>query len=414
MFDLSKALSGKSQSAALQAKVDNSGVHCTFIYQTQECLDLVQEVFRFEGWDEPKLLRFNLAHIAEQEEDEIILFELSESNDVVEDAKRFASKLPTHKGIIVIGKEDSILTIRALREIGFYYMLWPFSKSDLADFLMHVEKNLKSFAGVSEHRKAKRVAVVGAKGGLGVSFICCELASYLSIRSSDTIVVDHHGNHSNMDVLLSLDDFSRQNIDEFTVPIHELDEEGALSYLIRVRQNLRLLALDSEKKQEDVLQYTNTLYELLSRSTNFVIEDFSGSVDFEVIPQELIDNYDVVVVVSDASVSSVRNARVLLEKLKNARISQSRKTRLLTVVNHHRPHKAFVLHSKELENYLGTPVDLLFDYCSNLSHIIVDGKSAHKHDRHIRDSICSLASLIQGQPVEHGLFSHWLTTKARK
>ncbi|GAM60286.1 type II/IV secretion system ATPase tadZ/cpaE [Vibrio ishigakensis] len=274
MFDLSKTLNSKSQTANLKAKPDNDGIHCTFIYQTQECLDLVQEVFRFEGWDEPKLVRLNLAKVKLEQEHEIILLELSESDDVVKDAKRFASKLPTGKGIIVIGKEDSIVTIRALREFGFYYMFWPFSKSDLADFIMHVEKNLKSFSGVSEHRKAKRVAVVGAKGGLGVSFICCELASYLSTRSSDTIVVDHHGNHSNMDVLLSLDDFTRQNIDEYTAPIHELDEEGALSYLIRVRQNLRLLALDSEKKPEDVLQYTNTLYELLSRSTNFVIEDF--------------------------------------------------------------------------------------------------------------------------------------------
>lgn len=414
MFDLSKALNSRATPPTLKPNAEKDGIHCTFIYQTHECLSLVQEVFCFEGWDEPKLLRFNEANVAQKEDDEIILLELNESNNVIEDAKLFATKLPTGKGIVVIGKEDSILTVRALREIGFYYMFWPFSKSDLADFLIHVESDLKSFVGVSEHRKAKRVAIVGAKGGVGVSFICCELASYLSIRNCDTIVVDHHGEHSNIDVLLALDNFSRPNIDEFTVPIHELDEEGALSYLIRVRQNLRLLAIASEKKQEDVLQYTNALYELLSRSTNFVIEDFSGSVDFEIYPQELVEHYDVVVVVSDASVSSVRNARSLLEKLQNFRIAQSRKTRLLTIVNHHRPNKAFVLRPQELENYLGAPLDLQFDYCNNLAHLIVDGKRAHKHDRHIRDSILNLASLIQGQPVERSMFSSWLTRKVRK
>ncbi|GAM66525.1 hypothetical protein JCM19236_3977 [Vibrio sp. JCM 19236] len=60
-------------------------------------MDLVQEVFRFEGWDEPKLVRLNLAKVKLEQEDEIILVELSESDDVVKDAKRLPASYPPVK-----------------------------------------------------------------------------------------------------------------------------------------------------------------------------------------------------------------------------------------------------------------------------------------------------------------------------
>ncbi|MCW1890317.1 hypothetical protein OK016_17870 [Vibrio chagasii] len=39
------------------------------------------------------------------------------------------------------------------------------------------------------------------------------------------IIVD-----TNIDVLLGLKDFKPRTIDEFTAPLHEMDEEGVLSY----------------------------------------------------------------------------------------------------------------------------------------------------------------------------------------
>ncbi len=191
------------------------------------------------------------------------------------------------------------------------------NKQEFADFLNHVSKNLKTFSGVSQKRKAKRVAVVGSKGGVGASFITTELSSLLSTQGSDTILVDHQYADTNIDVLLGLKDFKPRGIDEFTAPLHEMDEEGALSYLFNARKNLRLLAIDGDMSQSDILNYNQTLCDLLARNTNFIIEDFSGGVDFKVEPQLLVENFDVVVLVLDASVSSVRSAKRLFEKISN-------------------------------------------------------------------------------------------------
>ncbi len=282
------------------------------------------------------------------------------------------------------------------------------NKQEFADFLNHVSKNLKTFSGVSQKRKAKRVAVVGSKGGVGASFITTELSSLLSTQGSDTILVDHQYADTNIDVLLGLKDFKPRGIDEFTAPLHEMDEEGALSYLFNARKNLRLLAIDGDMSQSDILNYNQTLCDLLARNTNFIIEDFSGGVDFKVEPQLLVENFDVVVLVLDASVSSVRSAKRLFEKISNLQLTLSSRTRVITLVNYHRPENAYVLQRPDLTKYLGADVDLEVGYCKSLSHIIIDGKRVPKHDRHINRSMELLVKLINGQPVDQKGMGSWL------
>ncbi|MGF1745425.1 AAA family ATPase [Vibrio minamisatsumaniensis] len=407
MFDLTKALTTKAK----EEPVVTTGVlGCTLFYQTQECVNLIQEVFRFEGWNEPECLKVSagLTKLTAKQNSHIIILEFNESRNVVEDVKAFASKLPTHQGVIVIGKEDAISTLRSLKDMGFYYVFWPVNKQEFADFLNHVSKNLKTFSGVSEKRKAKRVAVVGSKGGVGASFITTELSSLLATQGTDTIVVDHQYTDTNIDILLGLKEFTPRTIDEFTAPLHEMDGEGALSYLFSARKNLRLLAIDGDMSQVDILNYNQTLCDLLSRNTNFIVEDFSGGVDFKVEPQLLVENFDVVVLVLDASVSSVRSAKRLYEKITNLQLTLSSRTRVITVVNYHRPENAYVLQKPDIIKYLGSKVDLEINYCKSLSHIVIDGKRGHKHDRQIGRSMDLLVKSINGLPVDQKGMGSWL------
>lgn len=407
MFDLTKALTKKT-------KPDQTGstgiAECTLFYQSQECLELVQEVFRFEGWNESACVKVKAGSVelTEKQNGHIVILELIESTNVVEEAKSFASKLPTQKAVVVIGREDAISTLRSLNDMGFYYVFWPVNKQELSNVLNLVNENLKTFSGVIQKRRAKRVAVVGAKGGVGASFIASELSSLLSTKGSDTILVNHQYTDTNIDVLLGLKDFKPRSIDEFTAPLHEMDEEGALSYLIDARKNLRLLAIEGNMSQSDILNYNQTLCELLAHNTNFIIDDFSGGVDFKIEPQLLVEHFDVVVLVLDASVSSVRRAKRLLERVSNLQLSLASRTRVITVVNYHRPENAYVLQKSDLTKYLGANVDLEVFYCKALAHIIIDGKRDHNHDRNIKRSMGQLVKLINGQPMDQKGMNSWL------
>lgn len=407
MFDLTKALTNKDEK---ENSVTTGITDCTLFYQSQQCLDLVNEVFRFEGWNDPEHVKTKsgLTKLTEQHVNQLVILELIDSNNVVEDAKSFAAKLPTHKGVVVIGKEDAISTLRSLKDMGFYYVLWPVTKPEFADFLINVRKNLETFSGVSQKRKAKRVAVVGSKGGVGTSFITTELSSSLSMQGSDTILVDHQYASTNIDVLLGLKSFRAQHLDEFSTPLHEMDVDGALSFLSEVRKNLRLLAVGGDLSEVDTLNYTQALCHLLSRNTNFIIEDFSGGVDFKVEPQLLVENFDVVVLILDASVSSVRNAKRLIEKIDNLKTTLTSSTRITTLVNYHRPESSYAMKRADIIKYLEKDIDIEVNYCKPLANIIIDGKRAHKHDRNISRSMSILGKLINGQPSDEKGMGSWL------
>ncbi|MEL7325045.1 MAG: chromosome partitioning protein ParA [Pseudomonadota bacterium] len=405
MFDLGKSLK-ESKPQIIESAHGPTG--CVLLYQSLECMSLVQEMFEFEGWSAPTCVKQSSVPkgFYSEQSGNIVILELTESSDIVTDAQALTNQMPTHKGIIVIGTEDSICVLRQLKELGFYYLYWPINKHEFADFVMNVHRNLQTYTGVSKQRKAKRVAVVGSKGGIGTSFIATEISSKLAANNNDNVLVDHQYNDSNIDVLLALDDFKSRSIDEYSVPMHELDTEGALSHLTKVRKNLRLLSLNSDRSQSDIFSYSQTLCELLSRNTNFMIEDFSGSVDFRVDPNMLIENYDVVVVVFEPSVSSVRNAKALLEQLENKQLSMSKRIRIITLANHHRPENTFVIEQNDLQKYLGSEVNLDMGYCRSLAHLLIEGKRAHKHDRNINHAIDDLTRLINGQSTQHA--SGWL------
>ncbi|MGF1747826.1 MULTISPECIES: AAA family ATPase [Vibrio] len=400
MFDIKKRLP-ETEAPKKSASSTSGPAGCALVFQTDECRALVEELFEFEGWDVPNSVdahKVDSQFYAKQDSN-LIIVELNESASVIEDAKAIAATLPTHKGVVIIGQEDAISTLRSLKEMGFYYVFWPINKYEFAEFVMHVHNDLKSYSGVSKERRAKRVAVVGSKGGIGTSFIAAELSAKMAGSGVDTILVDHQYNDSNIDVLLGLTDHVPRTLDEFSVPMHELDLDGAMNYLHPVARDLRLLSLQGEASQADLLNYNQALCDLLTRNTNFIVEDFSGSVDFQVDCKLLIENYDVVTLVIEPSVAAVRKAKSLISNLDSIRDATRKRTRIIIAVNHHRPDKSFVIERNELEKYLGSSVDLDFDYCKNLPHLHVDGKRAYKHDKHINHSIEQLVRLVNGQPV---------------
>lgn len=401
MFDITKKLPENKQ-AKVKVQSPSGPTGCALVYQTEECKALVEELFEFEGWDAPNGVTQGQADSGffAKQESNLILLELNESSSVVSDAQAFAAKLPTHKGVIIIGKEDAISTLRTLKEMGFYYIFWPINKYEFAEFVMHVHNDLKSQSGVSKERRAKRVAVVGTKGGIGTSFIAAELSSKMSGQGVDTILVDHQYHDSNIDVLLGLTDHVSRTLDELSVPIHELDYEGAQNYLTSVNKDLRLLSINGDGSQDEILNYNLTLCDLLSRSTNFIVEDFSGSVDFHVDGNMLIRHYDVVAIVIEPSIAAIRNAKSIINTLSRIRETQKKRTRIITLVNHHRPENSFVVNREETSKFLGSSVDLDIEYCKNLSHLQIDGKRAFKHNKSVNHSLEQLVRLVNGQPIK--------------
>lgn len=396
MFDLAKVV---TQTAEFNREPAGP-TSCSFYYQTSQCKELIERVFRFEGWNSPDCIKSsNPGGLQLDGLKDIVIFELSQSANIVEDARDLASKLPNQKGVIIIGKEDTITTLRELKGMGFYYLLWPLNQEEMSEFLRHVHINQQRLSGVARNRKAKRVAVVGTKGGIGNTMIACELSATLAFQGIDTIQVDHQYFNSNTDILLSLKQFIRQDSDNLELQLRDMDEASASNYLTKIDQHFRLLALGGSQSAENLYSNSQNIAELLSRQANFIIEDFSGANDFMMDPAALSERIDVFVIVLDPTVSSVRNASKIIEKIEMHNLSGTADIRILTFLNIHRPDSAFPLKKDEVERYLERSVDVQLNYTAKFSALMLSGKRLHRFEKR-NGAFNKLAQLIQGKQPE--------------
>ncbi|MGR6780093.1 AAA family ATPase [Moritella viscosa] len=395
MFDLAKAVSKSTE----KEKVQNGPSGCSLFYQTNECKSLLQEVFRFEGWSEPDCLRSDLSigDINISSLKEIIILELNQSKNVVEDAKAFASRLPNHKGIVVIGKEDAITTLRGLKDMGLYYLFWPINKQDTSDFLRHMHSNISRFTGVSQNRKAKKVAVIGSKGGIGTTLITAEIASKLSSLGSDTILVDHQYHDSNIDIILGLKNFEKQNIENLGLQFHDIDEDSAADYLLPVNKKLRILALQGEKSVTDLLGYSHSIIDVLHRQANFIIEDYSTSADFKLDISLLTRRVDMIALVVEPTVAAVRNARKIIDSISSQQQLGLRELRLFVIVNSHRSDSYFPMTPKEVSVHLEHAVDVIIPYSRHAATMLLQGKRLYENNGILSHSFNDISQLLHGK-----------------
>ncbi|WP_318476842.1 AAA family ATPase [Photobacterium leiognathi] len=395
MFNLSKTITQKVTTTTEQQ--GPSG--CSVFYQTQECLELVNEVFRFEGWKEPECSKFSLQNekIDAAQLQEIIILELNQSTSVIEDAKNFANRIPNHKGVIVIGQEDAITTLRGLKEMGFYYVFWPVNKQEITDFLRHVHKNQQQFAGVSQNRKAKRVAVIGTKGGVGNSLITTELSSYLADNGAQTIMVDRQYHNSNIDILLGLKKYQKHDANNLEYQLHDMNEASANDYLTKVTDKLKVLSLEGTEPVEKLVSYTNNIADLLIRHANFIIDDYSASVDFSLDLESIAAKNNIIVLIIEPTISSIRTAQTYLQYIENSRSSVHNDRRILLFLNIHRPAGAFSLARHEIETYLDRKVDVVLPYNKMLTTELLEGKRIYKQEDSTSGAITNLALKIKGK-----------------
>lgn len=377
MFDLVGSLKNAPDNGSI---VDQEKIGTVLFYQTKECQELVLEAYRFEGLVPPAVVQNTDDDITEHVRNsdiEIVIVELNHSKNVSEDAERISRLLPNHASVIVIGSEDAISTIRNLKNIGFYYLFWPVTKPELIDFVRSVNDNRRknSSRGPGQNRRAKCISIIGAKGGVGATFLCAEMAYQLSAHEkSSCLIVDQNHSTGDLDIMMSIRDYERRTVQKSDISI--IDDKFAQSLIYRQNSLLSVLSLTSETVDNlALLDYTNSVVDYLANDFNFVIEDRSASVAFALESDRFISECDVIVLVMSATVASVRDAARMREKIKKLNGSES--LRLILVMNHILPIKSETLNKQDAETFLKQPIDIEIPFCDQLNaHILEKGRVA--------------------------------------
>lgn len=392
MLDLVDLLKNSEKKETQKEKLTS-----VLFHQSEQCKELVEEAFRFEGIVTPAILQNSddtiRKHVRESTI-EIVLVELNMSSDVTKDMKRISHLLPNHASVIVIGSEDAISTIRNLKEMGFYYLFWPISKQELIDFVRNVNDNRSRNSGLGQNRTAKKIAFWGSKGGVGASFLTSEVAFELSDKkNSSCMIVDHNYSGGNLDIFLGLNQFEKRPVTLGTMS-SSLDLSYAMSMTKKVNNMLSVLAIESDDLNEmELKDYSRTLVKELSVQNNFILEDLSSSVNCKADLKVLAVDCDVFVLVLEPTVSCLREAARVISGLDKYNST----VRCIVVLNYTIPEKSATVTKEEIEKYLRQPVDVTCPFESKFGSMVLEGKHLYKQTLPLSHSINRLTSLLLGQ-----------------
>jgi pilus assembly protein CpaE len=411
MFDLTQELSldspnktHKSNASKKAPKKDNKDNHAgvTLFYKNKQCRALVQEACRFEGWEEPKCFKDQPHKVDKSQVGNIVIVDLCGSDSLISEAESINAVIPNSKAVIIIGTEDKIQTLRQLEQLGFYYLLWPADKNELTVSLKQASQHQQRLLTSGFFRKAKRISMIGSRGGIGTSVFSTELASALSKKGSHSILVDHHFEDSNIDIILSRKDLDKTDINTITVELSQIDEESASNYLAEVDHGFHYLGLVGDTKQETLENYTTTLSEKLERQANFIIEDYSASIDFALNVEQVVKSSDVLVILLEPSVAAVRSTQKMLEKINEVGLIQSERPRIITALNHQRPINAFNLNKQEVEKFIKRPIDIEIPFYKQAATQLIEGKRLIELEKGKNRPVTNLVKSVNGEVIGGG------------
>ncbi|WP_425666662.1 AAA family ATPase [Vibrio tubiashii] len=403
MFDLVDKL----QSKPLEDTVKKETITSVLFHQTQECVDLVDEAFRFENINVPTMVPNGDEKIKQHVREslvEIVIVELNLSENVTKDMERISHLLPNSASVIVIGSEDAISTIRNLKEMGFYYVFWPITKQELIDFVRNVNNNRQRNSGLGKDRTAKKVGIWGTKGGVGATMLTAEIAFELSnLKKSSSLVVDHDFRGGNLDIFLGLKRFEKKPVSRASLA-SSVDTTYATSMVKKVDNMLAVISLESDDLNElELKEYVRTLTAELAGNYNFIIEDLSRASNSKQDLDYISTSCDVIVLLIEPTVSSVREAKRTMRSLEMA----DSNARCLFVLNYTIAEKAATISPADIKEFLGREPDVVLPNEPRMSKLVLEQNHIYQHDYPVSQNLHKLTALLLGQSDE-GDKNSWL------
>ncbi|MCG3759810.1 hypothetical protein EXA21_08940 [Vibrio cincinnatiensis] len=379
-------------------KEDGSKPTLALFYQEEKCRDFLLECIK-AGNDTKVVVNKNTDDsIVEQltkVEMDIMVLELNYSRNIVSEARRISYLLPNKASIVIVGREDSIITIRQLKEMGFYYVYWPIARNELIDFFRHVHSNRTHNLGVDKNRQAKRIAVLGAKGGVGATFVASELTNILiHQKNAKCLYVDHNFYSSDIDIALQLDKFESKiaTLDELEL---KMDSALARTMLSVEYEKLSVLSFSAEELSSDKLRelQANVVDALLSEY-NFIVEDLSTADALAGNYQDYWRKIDYLILVATPGVSELREANKLKQKI---HALDETKTPLLLVINHVQPEKFSALSHAEINQFLKYTPEAIISFENKANSYLLENKKVSQTKSKVAAELLQFTKLLLGE-----------------
>jgi len=278
---------------------------------------------------------------------ELLFLDLgSEPDAVLESVEKLETPAPV---FVFCGPDDSGLIRKAMRAGGREYI--EAGGADEGEQFQAALARLAAELPVrTPQRRASVVAVMGAKGGTGATFVACQLAAALTRGGEKVALVDGHLRMG--DVALQMDLKPEYSLADLAGQEEAFDATLVRSTLTAHPSGVSVLAAPARAEEADVLTVST-----IGRAADLLAQDFDWIVwdtprDFDDRSVLILDQADCVLLVATPDVPALHHTRMSLDLL--GRLGRHPET-LRTVVN--RADKRAPVSHKEARTYLERDVD---------------------------------------------------------
>lgn len=240
-----------------------------------------------------------------------VAISLDDEGELGFEAIEYTGRVQPNCGIIgVSSKSDPAKIIRAMRTGCNQFVHWPIDDVDLRDAVNRIAANRQVSAPTG-----KRICVIGSSGGVGATTVSCNLAMELAgLSESHCGLVDMDLEFG--DVACAFDSEPKYTLADICVDGQQIDKEFLTKAAEIVHDNIALFARphDVEGARSVSPDATTQTFQVLNDMYPFVVVDLPRTFSF--LSAAAVHAAERVLVISQLSVSSIRNATRIFQILR--------------------------------------------------------------------------------------------------
>lgn len=354
----------------------------------------IRQIYAIEGYSEPTIVT-SVDSESDSSNGEIrfrrIIFDMRASGNILDELSALTSKLDVGISIFVLSEIDSIKLRNEVHSIGCTYVLWDAEGHELVDALNTKEAVYAS--GKKKSRIAKKILVLGTKGGIGVSCFSSILSNSLANDSKlQILLVDHDTGSYNTDIVLGM---KKHVFKQNTTTLNEsdIDEAIARTYVTDIGPRLDYLVMEKDDDFSGSNSRTlNRLSDVLEAGYNFIIDSMPISSFDEFRSRDLVNRYQKVIVVCDPSLASLRAFNLIKEKLSGADI------KAVFVMN--RPQKDYIVSVAQARQRIPCEESYVINYEPSLEKMIIQQGLSEISKSKYFSAIADIVESMTGKDVK--------------
>ncbi|VUS64936.1 hypothetical protein [Klebsiella spallanzanii] len=269
---------------------------------------------------------------------EYTIIDIESFRDVAEIERKIKFLIPVTIKKIFVGDIDSISFYNEMKRIGVAYLHLDSQMMQLGSAL----KNIESKDDGNIH--TQKISILGCKGGSGASLVSWWFFQAISTLSHlPILLVQGHTGSPDLDLISDI----------------AIQRDGIITP-INAHQALKI------STEEEQWHFDDPNF----KSYNIIIFDYNVTTQVRDKLAVIVPGSDFIFVVVTRELSSVRNARLILDELERNSSTNSSETQTISkniiILNDKMPAKADELSNEDIENYLGRKIDIFSSFQKDL------------------------------------------------